>query len=323
MAFDVTGLVAYIEENKADIITKVILGSKILDHIDVRNGIKGTEKIPILESTAPAQTGSACGYTSSGSTTLTQTSISTTSLKVEESLCLKDLEGYFSQKYLPNGSKYTDQLQILQQIIDRKVANIAQKFGQMLVQGDTDYGNDTWLKRMNGFISTVDSASDEIAATQQADITTSTVRGIFEDIIFAKIPARILNMSPLVYCGQDTFRILLNKLWVDNLYHYIPSAADNNAMSLVYPGSNITVVAFPEFNADNGTDAGGSLPTAVQDRILATYKENFVVGLDLESDLKDFEVWYSPDNEQLRMRWRMRAGVAVHFTDLVVSYLNS
>lgn len=322
MAFDVTGLTAYVEENKAALITKAILGSKIMDFVDVRTGIKGSEKIPILESTAPAQAGAACGFTSSGSTTFTQTQISTTSIKVEEALCLKDLEGYFTQKWLKPGAK-PDNVAIFADIMNRKIANISRKFGQMLVQGNTSYTNDTWLKRMNGFIQTVDAAADEIVATAQANITTSTVRGIFEDVIFTRIPPAILDKGVVVACGQDTFRILLQKLWTDNLYHYIPSQGEFGAMELVYPATNIKVVAMPEFNADNSVDSGGSLPTTVQDRILAYQKENFVVGIDLESDLKDFEVWYSQDNEQLRMRWRVRAGVAVHFTDQVVTYANS
>lgn len=322
MAFDVTGLTAWVEENKADLITKSVLGSKIMDYVDIRTGIKGSEKIPILESTAPAQAGAACGFTTSGSTTLTQTTISTTSIKVEEALCLKDLEGYFSQKWLKPGAK-PDNVAIFSDIMNRKIANIARKFGQMLVQGDTDYTNDTWLKRMNGFISLTDTASDEVIATAQASISTSTVRGIFEDIIFTRIPAAVIDKGVIVGCGMDTFRTLQLKIMTDNLYHYNANAADFSKMELIYPGSNIKVVAMPEFNADNSVDGGGSLDVVVKNRILCWQKENFVVGLDMESDLKDFKVWYSEDNEQLRMRFRVRVGAAIHFTDQVVTYKNS
>ena len=321
MAIDVSGLTAYIEENKADLITKAITGSKIMDYVDIRQGIKGTEKIPIIESTAPAQAGAACGYTSSGSTTITQTQITTTSIKVEESLCLKDLEGYFTQKWLKPGAK-PDNVAIFADIMNRKIANIARKVGQMLVKGDTDYTNDTWLKRMNGFISTVDSASDEIVATAQASISSSTVRGIFEDIIFDRIPNEIIDQGVIVGCGYNVFRTLQNKLMVDNLFHYPAPGSDFDAMSMVYPGTKIKVVGMPDFSYD-GVDGGGVIPTAVQNRILAWEPKNFIVGMDTESDLKDFEVWYSQDNEQLRMRFRVRIGIGIHFTDQVVSYANS
>ena len=100
MAFSLGSLTAYVEENRADLAVKPITGSKIFDYIDVRQGIKSGEKIPILESTAPAQAGASCGFTSSGTTTVTQTTLTTTYIKVQEALCLQDLEAYFSQKYL-------------------------------------------------------------------------------------------------------------------------------------------------------------------------------------------------------------------------------
>ena len=320
MAFSLGTMTAYIEENKADLISKAITGSRIMDFVDVRENVKSGMRIPILESTAPAQAGAACGFTSSGTTTISQTTISTTSLKVEEAWCLKDLEAYFTQKWLKPGQK-PDDTAIIADILNRKMANIAQKFGMMIVQGDTDYTNDTWLKKLNGIISTVDAASDEILATAQASISTLTVRGIFEEIVFQKIPSAILNKGAIVMCGQDTFRILLQKLWVDNLYHFNPGT-EMNSMELIYPGTNVKVVAMADFNNDNPVETG-SLPTVVKNRIIATYKENIVVGLDRAADMTDFKVWYSDDNEQLRMRFRINAGVAVHFTDQVVSYVNS
>ena len=57
--------------------------------------------------------------------------------------------------------------------------------------------------------------------------------------------------------------------------------------------------------------------------ILAWEPKNFVLGMDTLSDLKDFEVWYSQDNEQLRVRFRVRIGIGIHFTDQVVTYKNS
>ena len=64
MAFSLGTMTAYIEENKAELITKAILGAKTMGLVDVRNGIKSKERIPVLESTTPWQAGTSCGFSS-------------------------------------------------------------------------------------------------------------------------------------------------------------------------------------------------------------------------------------------------------------------
>lgn len=322
MAFSLGTMTAYVEENKADLIMKPITGSRIFDLVDVRQGIKSGEKIPIIESTAPAQAGSSCGFTSSGTTTITQTTLSTTSIKVQEALCLQDLEAYFTQKFLPSGMK-PETTTIEADIINRKLANIAQKVGQMIFQGKTTYTNDTYLKQMNGFIAQIDTAATAIAATQQASISTSTVRGIVEEIIFQKLPLAIAQTGDeVVFMGVDNYRILLQKLMVDGAYFYTPSADSFKANEMVYPGTNVKVVGLNEMNAGNSVDSGGSLPTAVKNRILAGSASNFVIGFDVKQDMSDFKVWFSEDNQQLRFHLRFNIGCVNHFVDQIVQYTN-
>lgn len=322
MALDLSGITAYVEENKADLISKPITGSRTLSLVDVRTVIKSGEKIPILESTAPAQAGSACGFTSSGTTSLTQTTLNTTSIVVQEAICLNTMEAYFTQKYLPAGSN-PETVSIEAEIVNRKVANVAKKVEQMIWQGKTSYTNDTYLKQMNGWISLIDTAGTAIAATQQTSISTSTVRGIFEDIIYSKLPAAVLGSNPVVWCGQDTFRTLALKLMQDNLYHIAPSASDFDAMQMTYPGTNVKVIAVPGLNSDNGVDSGGSLPTAVKNRIFAGAMMNFVAGVDVLTDQSEMEMWYSKDNRDMRFHMRFRIGVVNHFIDQIVQYTNS
>ena len=66
MAFSLGALTAYVEENKAEIITKSILGGVTLGlGVDIRTGIKSSENIPNLESTVPFQSGASCSFTTS------------------------------------------------------------------------------------------------------------------------------------------------------------------------------------------------------------------------------------------------------------------
>ena len=321
MAFSLSALTAYVEENKADLIMKPITGSKIFDLIDVRQGIKSGMKIPILESTAPAQSGAACGFTSSGTTTVSQTTLNTSYIKVQEAICLQDLEAYFTQKYLPSGSK--EETTFLEaDIINRKLANIASKVGQMIMQGGTTYTNDSYLKQLNGFISQIDTAGNAVAASQTAALTTANIRTVVEEIIFQKLPLALSETGDeVVFLGVDNYRILLQKLMQDGAFFYQPSATNFTSNEITYPGTNVRVIGLNEMNSGNAVDTG-SLPTAVKNRILAGSLKNFVAGFDVRADLSDFDVWFSKDNQQLRFNCRFNIGCVNHFTDQIVQYKN-
>lgn len=324
--FSLSGLAAYTDENRADIVTKSILGARTMGLIDVRAGIKSAMKVPILDVTAPFQAGGCGAFNTSGTTTLTQTTISPVSLKLNMSFCPNELEAYFTQKYLKAGALYTgtyDSQESMDNafftaITDRIQAYINKQVEAMLWLGNTATTADPNLKLMNGFIKTIDTAATAVAATQRASIAAATVRLIFEEIIFEKIPNAILNDNPAVFCSQEDFRLLLNKLFVDNLYSYIPTAAENSNLEFIYPGSNVRVIAVPGLNSDNGT----GLPTAAKHRIFAGTTSNFIAGVDLENDIKTFDLYYSKDNREVRMAMDFKLGIANHFTDQIVQYKN-
>ena len=324
--FSLGGLSAYTEENKADIVTKSILGARTMGLIDVRAGIKSAMKVPILDVTAPFQAGGCGAFNTSGTTTLTQTTITPVSLKLNMSFCPNELEAYFTQKYLKAGSLYSGTYDsqdgidnaFFTAITDRIQAYINKQVEAMLWLGNTATTADPNLKLMNGFIKTIDTAATAIAATPQASITAALVQDIFEEIIFVKIPNAILNDNPAVFCSQEDFRLLILALAKKNLFHYSPTTAEYSGLEFMYPGSNVKIIAVPGLNSDNGT----GLPTAAKHRIFAGTANNFVAGVDLENDIKTFDLYYSKDNREVRMAMDFKLGVANHFTDQIVQYKN-
>jgi hypothetical protein len=322
MAFSLGTMTAYVEENKADLITKAILGAKTLGlGVDIRTGIKSSAKIPVLESTVPFQA-SACSFTTSGTTTINQVSIAVTDIMFQESFCLNDLNQYYTQKYLPAGS-INESLSIAQNIIDRKLAQVARNVEQMIWQGSTTYGNSTVLKQINGWLRTIDVAGTAVAATPST-LNSTNVLTIFDDV-YAKVPAAAIANEPIVaFCGYDTFRLLAAKITSTyGIYgsQYTTDGVWNN-WELMYPGTNMKIVAVSGLNNDNPVDTG-SLATAARNRIIATYASNLVYGTDLQSDTDNIEAWYSQDNRVWRLHGQFKAGVAVKFIDHVVQYTNA
>jgi hypothetical protein len=321
MAFSLGTMTAYIEENKADLITKAILGAKTLGlGVDIRTGIKSSAKIPVLESTVPFQA-AACSFTSSGTTTINQIEIATVGIQFAEQFCLNDLNTYFTQKYLPAGAN-VDSMSIAQAIIDRKIAQVARNVENMIWAGKTTYGNSTVLKQMNGWLATIDTAGTAVAATAST-LNSTNVLTIFDDV-YAKVPAAALVAEPIVaFCGLDTFRTLAAK--ITSTYGIYGSQYNTdgvwNNWELMYPGTNMKVIGVPGLS-DAAVDTG-SVPTAVKNRIIATYASNLVYGTDLQSDTDTIESWFSQDDRVYKVFGTFRAGCAVKFIDHVVQYTNS
>lgn len=321
MAFSLGTMTAYIEENKSDLITKAILGAKTLGlGVDIRTGIKSSAKIPVLESTVPFQA-AACSFTSSGTTTINQIEIATVGIQFSEQFCLNDLNTYFTQKYLPAGSN-VDSMSIAQQIIDRKIAQVARNVENMIWAGKTTYGNSTVLKQMNGWLATIDTAGTAVAATPST-LNSTNVLTIFDDV-YSKVPAAALVNEPVVaFCGLDTFRTLAAKITSTYGIYGSQYTTDNvwNNWELMYPGTNMKVIGVPGLS--DATVDTGSVPSAVRNRIIATYASNLVYGTDLQSDTDTIESWFSQDDRVYKVFGSFRAGCAVKFIDHVVQYTNA
>jgi len=335
MAFDKSAISTWNNEiaDRSEWILKPILGATSMRYLTNKKfGIQGQNVLlPNIESTAPAQGGYGCGFTTSGTTTLTQTTITTVPFTVQEQVCIRDLHQIFTVQTLPNKS-LLNSWEMVDVWVNRKLAQVARKAGQALWQGRTTFTNDTWLKLQNGFIQTIDAAANEIIVTgggAGTAITTSNVRTIFEEAMnnattgVFKVP-EILARNPICFCGQDTFATLRLKLMQDNFYHVPIGNADSpdgafKQWEMYYPGGTIKIVGIPELNSSNPTETG-ALPAQVKNRIIITYQDNLIVGMNSEGDLTQFEVWYSQDDDVMKMSLRGFMGVQVIHTDLVVTY---
>ena len=114
MAFSVGTLTNYVKENEALLLSSSVLGNKtaqlIKDNGTVLVGVKSSEKIGLMDTDAVFQDGSTCGFNASGTTTFTQRTVTVGKIKVNEALCMKDLEAKYLQKALPNGSRYSEMI---------------------------------------------------------------------------------------------------------------------------------------------------------------------------------------------------------------------
>ena len=315
MAFNVSALADYTEQNEALLVTSSVLGAKTASLIksagNVMVGVKSSETINIMDTDAIFQSGGSCGFTASGSTSFTQRTVTVGKIKVNEALCPKDLEAKYLQKALPTGSMY-DSIPFEQEFSEKKAKRIASQLEIALWQGNTSSGNVN-LNKFSGINALVDAASGVVDANTStyisgaplSSITAANVVSIF-DGVYKAIPAQIVSEDDVViFCGMDTFRTYTIALKNANLFHYqINEKADNE---FILPGTTIKVVAVQGLNGTN--------------RVYAMRLSNLFLGTDLLNEEEKFEIFYAKEADQVRFVSEFKMGVNFAFPDEITKFV--
>lgn len=96
MSLNLVGLTAYVEQNASDLIKEAVLRGRTVDLVTVQGGIKSAQTINRISTSLTGQAG-ACGWNAAGTTTLDQRTITVCDIKINEAICLNDLEAYYTQ----------------------------------------------------------------------------------------------------------------------------------------------------------------------------------------------------------------------------------
>ena len=307
MAFNVSSLANYTNEQSTDLLVKALFGNKTAGLLQSSNqvqvGIKSAAALNILASTVFFQA-DGCGYNPSGTTAFTQRNITVGAVKVEETLCPKTLEAKWMQTQIMPGSP--TMIPFEEQVGAEKAAVIAQTLETAMWQGDTASGNPN-LNRFDGFVKIIAAASPVLANSAPTAFTGVTVSNVDDiiDQIYANIPAAVASKEDLVcFCGIDTFKLMLINLKNANLFHYAVDAAQT--LEMVYPGTNMKLIAVGGLNGTN--------------KLIAGSLSNFFMGTDLIDENEEVKMWYSQDNDEVRVRFTFKAGVQVAFPGEIVYF---
>jgi hypothetical protein len=308
MAYTFTNLSSYTDQERLPLITKAVFSAKSASLFTKQVGIKFAANLNLMDTDAVLQGGDACGYTTSGTTTISARVLTVGRMKVMETLCPRALEQYWTQTQLTAGSMY-DGIPFEQAFAEQKALRIAEALENAIWQGNTYFSG--MLQILNAASgSTISGNTGAVSAS--VGITASNVIGIF-DGIYNQIPQAILTKNDLViFCGWNNYRTLVqafkqgtNTGGLAVMYNQVDLASLANG-EFVYPGTNVRVIAVPGLTGTN--------------RIVASYLGNFFYGTDLLSDEEQFSIFYSRDNDEIRSIAAFKAGVQLAWPDLVVDF---
>jgi hypothetical protein len=315
MAFNVSALTAYSKENEKQLVFSSVLGSKTASLIKAQGGVllgvKSSEKIGIMDTDAFFQDGSSCGFNASGTTTFTQRACTVGKIKVNESLCMKNLEANYLQKALPEGSRYTEMI-FAEDYTNRKSQKIAEQLEVALWSGDTASANGN-LNKFDGLLKLITAAGGSVVNANTstyitggpiASITVSNVVSVF-DAIYSAIPAKVVAKDDIViFCGMDIFRLYTIALKNANLFAYnLDIKADSE---FFLPGTTVKVIAVQGLNGTND--------------LVAARISNLFIGTDMLNEEERFELFYAKEADEMRYVAEFKMGVQFAFPDEIVKF---
>lgn len=275
---------------------------------------KSVVAIPLMDTDAVFGTDS-CTFDPSGTTSFTQRTISVGKIKVEESICPKNLEAYFTQEALKQGSTYEDfgNADFQKAYLDKKNVRIASQLETAIWQGDTT-GATANLNKFDGLSKLIQAGSpvdaNVSAYTGVATITTITASNVISatEGIYKAIPVAVMQKGDVkIFVGYDWYRLLIMAYRQLNLFSYNPQ--DTNAKSFVLPATNVEVVAV---NGLNGTGDAFAMSLS-----------NMAMAVDLVDEESSYKMWYSEDNNDVRYRCTFKIGVNVAYTNECVKFISA
>lgn len=297
--FVVTSLPAYVQDNK-DLIIKnfALVGTASRQRFGIQTGIKTSAYMNYLELNPTLQDGKGCGFTASGSATLTQRTITTAIIKVNMDICPDSLLGKYAE-YLVRIGANSNELPFEQYIIDGVTTEINKKIEKLIWQGDTSKSSDTDLKWINGILKQLASDSDKVAVSIAANTA------IYDAIkaVYLAIPEETLERGAEIYVSPANYRDFLMAM-VEKKYFNYSGPQDSAPEEFVFPGTDVKVVKTPGL-------------AGVNDRIVASFPENFVYGCDAEGDLEDVKIWFSDDDDLFKLKVKWNSGIAYRFPNQV------
>ena len=291
MAYDVSALPSYVEERRLPLLAAAILKGKTVEVINRQSGVKGKAALNIVNVDATFADGSSCGFTDGGDDEWSQRVIETVLLKVEKEWCWKDLIGYWNE-YEYRVIAGDKSLAFEEFFLNEVAKKIAAQIEVLIWQGSAS-------PAVNGLLDIFTAASQTIAAS-----TGSTDLENIQEVYMA-IPEAVLDKAA-IFVGADVFRGAVANLVGLNLYHYNPDAPVDE---FVLPGTNCRVIGL-----NNATEQGKSK------LIVAADPMNLVYGYDIEDSDKSMDMWYSRDNDTIRLRCTFNAGTQIAFPTEVIIY---
>lgn len=281
-SFDLSSLSTYTDEVGGLVLQESIVKGKTADIVWIQAGVKGTQSINLLSSNITIGTGG-CGFDDTANlsgTTWTQRQLASKLYKYQEQLCPTALRDYWQGMFLNNPAS-NEELPFAQMIVDLKAKEI-QKFVEDKVWNATDL-----VDGFSGFYYTISTGTTGVNYVASATTPSSTTMLTCVDEVIAATPDAIREDDDLVvFMSPANYNNYVVNLRTANYYHYTPESAGQDFITY-HPATKIRVVGVPGLAGKN--------------RIVLGKSSQMVIGVGLLDSTEKLDMWYSKDNDTIRL----------------------
>lgn len=297
MAYNLSELTAYVQENRDVIIRNAVLGNGgIRNRMSIQTGIKTMEKLHPFEVSPIFQDGRGCGFSAQGDAKISERELETSPVKVNMKFCPDDLLGKYAE-YLVKISATADELPFEQYILDGVINAINEGVEKMIFLGDTA-SEDHVLKHIDGLVKILKAEADV------TDVAITSGQTAYQGIlaVYMAMSEDVINKGAEILVSPAIFRAFMQDMVKANLFHYNPN--EGTVDSFILPGTDVVV------RKEKGLT--GSL------NIIGTYVKNLYYGTDLQNASEDVKLWFSNDDDTYKLKVKWNSGVQVAFPQDVV-----
>lgn len=302
-----SGLVAYVDESSTDLLINLQAASSLAQHADIMSGVKGTVDMHFIDTTVTLQ-GDSCSYNASDATTLTKKPITVGAVAVMENICVKLLNGFWTQVLVKAGANNEDVIpqEIASKWMEIKLNKLKTIINKADWFGDTGSGTAN-LNKYNGLLKQID-ADITVKHGNTGSVTVVDLTNVLAvmQAMYLVIPEDMRADNPdgenlEWFLPQAIYDLYIIAARNANLYHW--NVQEGFA---TYHGTNITLV--PQ------SGLGGS------QRMIITPKGNIVIAMDGDSDEDVIDVWYSKDLQINLSKIAFKRGISYKFGESIVEF---
>jgi hypothetical protein len=307
--FDTDNLTTYVDQTNLELFTKAVFSNATSQYLSgqVQSGIKFKEQINYMDVDVNLRAKVGCGLTSSGSLTFDKKEIQVYPFYDQQTYCPSDLETFYTQQFLPQGSTY-ENMPIEAAFAEFYTKKVAAAVEVLLWQGVTGGASG-----VIGFNEIIDGTSGVINGNPTSiavgtGITTGNVIGIFNGMVNL-IPDALAGQTDLEFvCGWDTFRKLLQAYFTLNNFHYgsTEEGSPYATGSIIIPSFGLRVTALHGLTGTN--------------RIHLAQKSNYVIGTDAPNEYESLDIFYERKDNNIIARLIAKLGTQIRFGSELVTF---
>ena len=298
MAFNVSTLQAYVQDNKDLPLKNFALVGGTRSRISIQTGVKHSAHLNFMEVAPTLQDGAGCAFTNAGEVALTQRTIETAAIKINLDLCPKTLRGKYAE-YLIQMNAAEHELPFEAYIMEGVTNVLAKKIETLMWQGDKSKSADANLKWVDGFLKIAEGESE----VKDVTITTDSIYGAIAKV-YAELPDEVIERGAEIYVSPANYRKFMMEMVEKNFFHYA-GAVEAAPTEFYFPGTSAKVVMTAGL-------------TGVNDKIVGTFAKNLFYGCDMENDEEVIEIWWSQDDRNFKLAAEWNSGVQIAFPNMVV-----